>query len=157
MKTAARLAAVSLVAIAFSSCATDSYVSNVTRFHRLPETGGGETFTAKSKAGTGGLEEAQHLERPPREAASPTASIGPASCATPWESEARCRNRITAVMDGKAKVVVENGRVDIVTETHAIEVARAFFDARDLIADAHQEDVLEVERPSFSQDSLRIL
>lgn len=63
MKTAAKLAVAALVAIAFSSCATTRYVSNVTRFHRLPKTGSGETFTIKSMTRAGGLEESQHLGR----------------------------------------------------------------------------------------------
>jgi len=54
----------SIFSLLFSSCATkEIYISDVSRFHRLPLNGGGETFSITTNRGETGIEASQHLSR----------------------------------------------------------------------------------------------
>ncbi len=63
MKLIVRILTIILSATALSSCSTIRFVSDVTRFHKLPNQGSGETFSITSKQGNSGLEVSQHLGR----------------------------------------------------------------------------------------------
>lgn len=58
-----RVLAIAFSAVFLSSCATTRFISDVTRFHKLPEQGAGETFSIASKRGNTGIEASQHLGR----------------------------------------------------------------------------------------------